>query len=253
VATRLREQIYTPLSSNEARELVQETWDLIEGLVTEPEEDADDDGYGVLDVFDDVSLVAEGALPRSARGAPEALERIASCRSALTLEYYGRIFEKQPFIALQKFVFARVGKAVVWRGEAGEDPPAKDAKLMTLEAFIAERDRDVGPRWRETAPLGTSEEPERKPRKTRKAKAGELESLPVHKRLARIIEGNDPLAREALKKALERTTPQVRAYAAALMENGPTPDAELAKELGTPSANVVSAREALARLLKAIR
>ncbi len=253
MATRLREQIYTPLSENETRELVTEAWQLLDGLLSEESKAPDDEDYVELDVLDDLSLEAEGSLPVDARGRPEALERLAACRSTLTLEYYGRIFEAKLFIALQKLLFARVGKAVVWSGEGGEEPPTKGAKIVTLETLVSEREKYVGPTWRKTPPLGTSDEPERKPHKTRKPKPGELEALAVHKRLVRVISGTDPFAREALKKALEHTTPQVRAYAAALREHGPTPDAALAKELGRSSTEIASDRDALRVLLKAIR
>jgi hypothetical protein len=124
---------------------------------------------------------------------------------------------------------------------------------VTIEAFVKEREHEVGAKWRKTSALGAIEEVARKPVKTRDAKPGELEALAVHKRLARIIEGNDPFARDALKTALERTTPHVRAYAAALMDNGPTPDASLSKELDMPASDVASAREALRKVLSSIR
>jgi hypothetical protein len=242
VATRLRERIYTPLSASEARALVERANELIDELVGNPDE-ADDDGYTELEVFDDVTLSVEESVPEGA----------AKCRSAITLDYYGRVSDKAQFIALEKLIVAEVGDAVVWRGEGGEEP-SKGAKLVALVAFVAEREKEVGgAKWRKIAELGAIEEIARKPVKTRDAKAGELEAASVHKKLSRMIEGNDPLAREALKKALGQTTPNVRAYAAALMENGATPDAEIAKELETSVNDVASSRDALAEILKSIR
>ena len=72
----------------------------------------------------------------------------------------------------------------------------------------------------------------------------------LSKRLARIIEGNDPLARDALKKELERTTEAVRSYAASLMEDGPRSDAAVARELPCPVAEVVTSRGELSAFLK---
>jgi len=248
VATELRERIYTPLALNEARALVKEALRLLDALSEDPDLDDEED----LGVLDDVTLSVGGSLPTDPRGAPEAVERAAKCRSALTIDYYGRIAETAAFIALEKLIVARAGAGVVWVGEAGEEP-GEGAKLVTVEAFVAQREKEVGPKWHETSALGAVEEIEHEPIETHAPNAGELEALAVHKRLARLIEGNDPFAREMLRKALERTTPEVRAYAGALMENGATPDAELAKELDMSPRDVASAREALAALLKAIR
>lgn len=251
MATRLRERIYTALSIDEARALVNDANALLDELTEAPEE-PDDDGYTSLEVLDDVDFFCDDALPRDATGPAETLERAAKCRSAVTIDHYGRVYDKPLFIALEKMILARVGAAVVWRGEGGEEP-GKGAKLVTVEAFVKERENEVGPKWRKTLALGTVEEIVRKPIRTRDAKPGELEALAVHKRLARMIEGNDPLAREALRKALEQTTPHVRAYAAALMENGATPDALLAKELDMSARDVAAAREALGEILSLIR
>jgi hypothetical protein len=229
---------------------VEEAEARLDELAENPE--ADEDGTTELEILDEVTMVVDESLPRDARGTPETLERAAKCRSAVTIDHYGRVHETTPFIALEKSIIARVGAAVVWRGEGGEEP-REGAKLVTVEAFVKEREKEVGPKWRKTPALGTIEEPVRKPTKTRTAKPGELEALTVYKRLSRIIEGNDPFARDALKKALQRTTPQVRAYAAALMDNGATPDALLSKELDTPASEVASAREALGQILSSIR
>jgi hypothetical protein len=250
MATQLRERIYSPLSPSDARELVKEVQARLDELAEGPHDD--EEGMTELDVLDDVSMFADESLPPDARGAKDVVERAAKCRSAVTIDYYGRIYETTAFIALEKAIVAGVGAALVWRGEAGEEP-GKGAKLVTIEAFVKAREHEVGPKWRKTLALGTIEEIERKPIRTRDAKAGELEALAVHKRLARMIEGNDPFARDALKKALEQTTPQVRAYAAALMENGPTADAALSKELDMSPREVASARDELGALLKAIR
>jgi hypothetical protein len=125
-------------------------------------------------------------------------------------------------------------------------------RVMTVERLLAERATEVGPAWAKTRPLGSREPPKRPP-KTRAAKPGELEALAVHERLARIIEGRDPFARDALRKALELSTDRVRSYAAALMEGGPTPDPAVAKELQCPVAEVAAARDSLSALLRAIR
>ena len=82
---------------------------------------------------------------------------------------------------------------------------------------------------------------------------GKLEALAVYKRLAHIIQGKDPLARDALKKALEGATEPVRVYAAALMEDGPSPDAAVATGLSRPVAEVVASREGLRAILARIR
>jgi hypothetical protein len=77
---------------------VEEAWRLLDELVTEEHQAPDDEGYTETDpdVLDDVSLAAEESLPVDAHGTPEALARLAACRSALTLEYYGRIYETKP-------------------------------------------------------------------------------------------------------------------------------------------------------------
>ncbi len=281
MATKFCERIYSPLSANEARAVVDEVDALIDALVEdradgEEAEDSgidgfsvvpehgerDADGYAAVDVFDDVSLEVVEALPPTAAEAraiahasgympssfvfePAALERLPSCRSTIVLEYYARVSEKRQFVALEKLVFARVGKAVVSSGEG--------TRLKTVEATIEECARALGAMWAKTAPLGSTREKRKKPRKTRPAKPGELEALGVQQHLARIIEGKDPLAREALKRQLERTTDAVRSYAAALMEDGPRPDASVAKELSWRLAEVVTSREELSALLKSIK
>lgn len=162
----------------------------------------------------------------------------------VVLEYYARVSEKRPFVALQKLVFERVGKAVVWRGEG--------TPLTTVETTVAETAKALGSTWTKTPPLG-SREPPKKGAKTRPAKPGELDALAVHKHLSRIIEGNDPLARGFLKRELERTTPAVRTYAASLMEGGPRSDTAIAKELACPVSEVVTSRELLSALLRGIK
>jgi len=254
VSTRLREQIYSPISAADAHAVVREFLDFIDDAANDPADDVDgDDAYSELDVFDDVDLGVDASLPADPSGDAKALARFPACRSTFTLDYDGRVADKRPFIALQKLVIARAGDAVVWSGEGGERPPAKGAKIITLEAFVADREKNVGPRWRTITPLGEEEEPVRKPVKTRAAKPGELEALAVHKRLSSIIEGRDPLAREALRKRLEGATAEVRAYAAALMENGATPDAAIAQDLDRTAREVAESREALHALLSKIR
>ncbi len=278
MATKSREKISSPLSASGARALVDEAAALIDALV-EADADSeaapdpgidgfsvvrgerDDDGYTALDVFEDVAFDVDEALPPTSAEVhaialasgytpssfvfePAALERLRSCRATLTVAYYSRVFDKRPFVALQKFFFARVGEAVVSCGGG--------TQLTTVETTVAERARAVGPTWAKTPPLG-SREPLEKPRKMRPAKPGELEALAVHKRLASIIEGHDPLARDALKKQLERTTDAVRSYAASLMEDGPRPDAAVATEVPCPVAEVVTSRGELNALLKRIK
>jgi hypothetical protein len=80
-------------------------------------------------VLDDVTMFADESLvPPDASGTKEVMERAANCRSSITLDYYGRIYETTAFIALEKLIIAGVGAAVVWRGEGGEEP-REGAKL----------------------------------------------------------------------------------------------------------------------------
>lgn len=278
MATSFREKIFSPLAPEEARELVAEANAIIGALyaadadaepVADPGIDGfhvveraerDADGYADLDVFEDVDIAldasspptaaevrtaahATGYAPSSFYFEPAALARLPSCRSTIVVEYVGRVHDKPPFVALQKLVFARVGEAVVWSGEG--------TRLTTLETAAAERANEVGETWATTRPLG-SRERVKKARKTRAAKPGEVEAVSVHERLSRIIEGSDPFARDALKKALERTNDAVRAYAASLMEDGARSDASVAKALTTSAKAIEAARQELATLLSAI-
>jgi hypothetical protein len=79
----------------------------------------------------------------------------------------------------------------------------------------------------------------------RSAKPDELEAVAVHRRLAGFIEGSDPLARDALKKALERATEAARSYAAFLMNDGAKSDAAAAKAMRCSTAEVVTSRDEL--------
>jgi hypothetical protein len=240
VTTWLRELIHSPLSADDASALVDEVTGLVEELVeADDAPERDDDGYAAVDVLDDVSLEVDASPPPAA-----VLALLPRCRSTIALEYAAHVFDKAPFVALQKLLFERVGDAVVSSGEG--------AGLTTLEALVARRAREVGPTWAKTPPLGRPEPPKKAP-KTRAARPGELDALAVHKRLARIIEGRDPLERDMLRRELERTTERVRAYAAALMEEGPTPDTAIAKELGWTLTDVVASREELGALLARIR
>ncbi len=257
MATQYRDKIFSSLSPAEAHALVAEIDALVEALtpseadegpypdpveapwgfnVTSATTERDPDGYALAEIFDDVSLEVDDApVP-----AP-VLERMGTCRSCIVVEYYARISEKKPFVALQKLLFARVGDALV----------SDDTELVPIATTIAKLTKHLGSVWTKTPPLGSIETP-KKDRKTRPAKEGELEALAVHKRLARIIEGNDPLARGMLEKELRKTTDAVRSYAAALMEEGPTSDAAAAKLLSCSVVEVESARDALTTLLRRI-
>lgn len=263
MGTQLREKIFSPLDPKAASALVDEVNELMDSFVeSESDEDdgeRDEDGYLASDVFDDVFLEAEDSPPplvaevRAAAQAsggtselePAALERLPSCRSTLVLEYFGRIAEKAPFVALEKLLFERAGAAVVSSAEG---------TLRTVETTVAKRAKEIGPVWSKTLPLGKSEAPKKAvPIPTRPAKEGEADATSVHKRLSGIIEGRDPLAREMLKRELTQTTDAVRAYAGALMHEGPTPDAAIAKVLSCSVPDVIASREDLKALLKKIR
>lgn len=81
------------------------------------------------------------------------------------------------------------------------------------------------------------------------ANAGEAEAAELHEKLTKILEGKDPILRNALRKALGRTTDVVRSYAAALLELGPKPDAALAKVIGKKPDETMDARVALEDLV----
>jgi hypothetical protein len=242
------------LSADEARALVAGVNEAIES-----EDDEEDDEAGIL--IDDVAFVIDKEPPPSAEAAvaravatgytptsfdfePAAMARLTSCRSTLLLRYYARIFEERPFVALQKRIFEHVGAAVI--------ASAEGTVIQTLETVIAERTRQLGTLWTKTRPLGPRPEPPKKPIKTRPARAGEVEAVALHARLVGLIEGDDPFARDALKKALSATTDVVRAYAAVLMDDGATSDSGAAKALSIGVSEVAAARDELERLFREI-
>lgn len=282
MAMKFRERIHSPLPIEEARALVDDIVARMDASSLDAEAEAEaaaafdpgTDGFSLVSergeddeclyaalVFDDVDLWVEetkpptatearasakasGTAPSSIVLAPAALSRLRTCRSTITLEYYGRVFDTRPFIAVQKLLFDRVGEAVLSSGDG--------ARLTTVETAAAECAKAVGSLWAETRPLG-SREPPPKPTRTRPAKPGELEAASLYESLVALLGSEDSLSRYALKRELERTTEAVRAYAASLMESGPKPDAVIAKSLHRSEVEVNGSRSELRLLLTRIQ
>jgi hypothetical protein len=282
VTTYFTDRIFTPLDRAEAKAVVEEIEALLEARVStydgpidlEPPKDLpgltvmtlqnlrESEEEGVADVFEDLSIEVEAEPPPTADQAraraaatgyaewsrvlePDALARLATCRSTIQLHYPARLFEKKPFVALCKRILERVGSAAV--------ESADGSRLETTESFATEAAKQLGSVWTKTAPLAPPHaHAEKKPRKTRSAKPGEVEAVALYDRLMAILDGADPFVRETLKEALEDATEPVRQYAAALLEEGANADATLAKALGWKAPEATEAREALAELVEEV-
>jgi hypothetical protein len=256
-----RNAFHSPLDRAGAEALVEMIDTLVEAElpadIDAPEEV--DDKRGVVDVYHELSIDVEAGRPPTAQAAreraaaaghdastlvfePAALERLASCRSTITIEYPSSLFDEPFFIAVVKGILQGVGAAVVETGDS--------SRYETTETYAAGEAKIHGDLWTKTAALAPKKVAPKKPQKIRPAKGGELEALSVQKRLERLIQ--DPIARRPLKKALEESTDAVRTYAAALMEEGPQPDVTMAKVLDKKVEEVGAARLALAEILRRV-
>ncbi len=287
MTTCFRERIFSPLTTSEAAALVRDLHRILdeaqptvadeaaETAEAPPEldgltvhslrrlrEDADDgrfDAYESLQIFVDAAVppTADSARARArATGFAEssfalerdALDRLASCRSTIALEYPGRLVDTRFFVALLKRLLARAGSSVVETDDG--------TRLETNERFEERAMQELGLSWTRTPAAETSAEREarrtkkRAPRATRAPRPGEVEAIAVHRTLAAHLEGGDPLDRAALREALRGASADVRAYAAALVEEGAHADARLAKVLDRSEDAIAAARTALARLLE---
>lgn len=265
--TYFRDEIYSPLSPDEAKELVEELLALMEESFPEDEEEKQADGEWdddeVAQLYDSLEMEVDESPPPTAEQAleraratghversfefePAAMKLLPECRSMIALRYPSGTTEAPSFVAILKRLFARTGPGTVVGGETS---------YMTAATYAA----GFGPAWGETPAAKTRAEREAeelarrraaKPKvKQRDAKPGEVEALAIHEKLTRMFERGDPMVRSGLRRALEKTTEVVRQYAAALMELGPKADVTIGKAIGQKPPEVAEAREVLEDLL----
>ncbi len=168
-----------------------------------------------------------------------ALERLASCRSTIVLEYPGRLEFHPFFVTLQRRLFEEIGLSVV---ESGYGSSFQPSEVRVAELAQRQGADDDAPSAR--ARRG------RAPRRPRAARPGEVEALAVHGRLLEAIE--DPLSRATLQDEFAKADDGLRRYASLLIEDGAQGDAQAAKALGVRAKAVASHRAALAALLDRI-
>ena len=94
--------------------------------------------------------------------------------------------------------------------------------------------------------------PRPKTKAAAKPKPGAIEALALRDALTVLLEGDDPLARESLRKGLMRAGQDVQQYAAALLDDHAGGDAQVAKFLGSTARDVKDARVALTKLLNSL-
>lgn len=275
---------YTPLDEAAARALVQRPEALAEAydadgestrfgdalaqdeteeglsVVTARDLREDEDGYGG-GISDDFAIfVVPGPLPTPAELRaraeatgyatsidPRAVERLASCSTSITVEFAGRIYDHPLAVALHQRFYEAVGPSVVVSGE--------DSVVSLSEDHVAKIAGELGVTWSEVLAARAREERARArktrarmPPRTRQARTGEVESLAVHRLFQQGLA--DPFVSGRLQAGLRETTDAVRAYALALMEDGPQADAHHAKALGVSLAEVEALRERLHAVLE---
>lgn len=242
----VRENHHTPLDKAAAKKLVEE---LEAALIA----DEFDDVEGP--VSDDIAFFVDQDKPPTAEQAkkrakdtgyaehsfvfePGALERLATCRSTITLEYEGRIHDHPELGRLQRRLFDGIGAAVV--------ESAEGTKWETSETFAAELAKRHGDAWNfEDEPVEEEPLPISMPRSGN----GERESKRLRRKLEEAI--NDPFANRRVATAMRAATPLVQSYAALLLEDDAQSDERAAKELKRTTEEITAARTSLEALLAA--
>lgn len=284
MATYFRDHYFSPRSREEARAIVAELEAIVDAslpkdagavLTSAPEEleglsmwsaselrEEETEGASAMleevDIFVDVepppTEVEAKARAHATTYAPSsfvfeqaALARLPACRSNITWVYAARVEHLPLFIAMQKRLIEQLQGGVI--------ADAEGTSYRTLESVAAQKAKTLGTLWTKAKPA-TVRAPNasrpRKPARTRAAKRGEIESVAAREALMLLIEGDDLLARNALKRALGASPELVRSYAAVLLEEGANADAKVARSLAVTEREILEARVALTDLLDAV-
>ena len=254
--------IYSPLAPQRMRSLEEECDQAVEEYLEE-HPDCDDQCGEVL---------ADGQLPDAdevTRGheryrlpLPAAiLERLAGCRSAMTIDRPGDLDGDPLQVSVLRFLLERAGEALVMLNDyplrRSEELLAEIAQKPGAAGFLDDDDDERGDEADEADEADEEDEPRSAPpRSSRQGGLGGLAAMAGGQERAARLEQILNSARDNPELSIEvievlRKTPDLgRRYAALLMEEGAMPDAMAARSLNAPRDEITAAADALDRALR---
>ncbi len=229
--------LLSPLSQTEMIDLELECGRALDAWFTEHPDD--DDDTGEMGAMGSVPSLAEAqeAYAKLNLELDEAIEkRLATCRSAFTIENPGDIDTTGGLqVAVLQYLLERAGESLIL---------LNDYPFETNESLL-ERLKSV------PSVEGFGEEPAPAPRRRRVPPMVSADGEARAERVLRILEGAMNNVNRAIdvKNALHRVSESARTYGALLLEEGAMPDEKAAQTLGFELAALTEAADELEKAL----